>query len=331
MSLIHENRYRTRMCADVSDEDIGREIIVSGWVASHRDHGGLIFIDLRDRGGIAQVVVDPQRSPEAHKKAEQVRAEYVVRVAGKVTARPPGRENPALKTGWLELEATELDILSTSPPLPFPIEDGIKTGEDTRLEYRYLDLRRPEMTRMLMLRHKFLAATRRSLDEMDFCEVETPLLGKSTPEGARDYLVPSRLNPGAFYALPQSPQLYKQLLMVAGLDRYYQVAKCLRDEDSRGDRQPEFTQIDIEMSFPEVDDVFLVTERMLKEAFAAAGVEIATPFPRLAHSHVMEKYGSDKPDMRYGLELADVSDTARRTGARIFAEALDAGGRVKAL
>jgi aspartyl-tRNA synthetase len=333
MSVVRENTFRTMMCAEVTEKDISREVVLSGWAASYRDHGGLIFIDLRDRTGIVQVVIDPKRAPEAHKIAEKIRAEFVLRVNGRVASRPPGGENPKLKTGWLEIEASSLEILNTCPPIPFAIEDGIGTSEDTRLQYRYLDLRRPEMTRMLLTRHKFVAAVRSSLDKLGFCEVETPFLGKSTPEGARDYLVPARLSPGMFYALPQSPQLYKQLLMVGGLDRYYQIARCMRDEDLRKDRQPEFTQIDIEMSFPEMDDIFLVTEQTMQAAFAAVGIEIQLPFERVTHKYITETFGSDKADMRYGLPLVDVSDIARKSGANIFSDALklDKKGRIKAL
>ena len=331
MPLFRENRFRTVMCGEVTEEEVGHSARACGWVASRRDHGGLIFIDLRDRSGVLQVVADPRRSPQAHRVAEELRDEYVVRVQGRIVSRPPGRENPRLPTGTVELEAEDIEILSTSPPPPFPIEDGIPTAEEVRLRYRYLDLRRPEMQRALALRHHFLAAVRRCLDRHGFFEVETPFLGKSTPEGARDYLVPSRLNPGSFYALPQSPQLYKQLLMIAGVDRYYQIARCMRDEDSRKDRQPEFTQIDLEMSFVEADDVFAVCEEMLREGFAACGIEIEVPFPRLTYAEAVDRYGTDKPDLRYRLELAEVSDIAGATGFRVFRSALEAGGIVKAL
>ncbi|MBN1809194.1 MAG: aspartate--tRNA ligase [Planctomycetes bacterium] len=331
MGIVRENSYRSMMCREVSEDDIGRPVVLSGWVASFRDHGGLVFVDLRDRSGVVQLVFDPERNPGAHKTAGEVRSEFVVRAAGRVAARPPGRENPSLQTGWVEVEVESLDILSTCPGLPFAIEDGIATGEEVRLRYRYLDLRRPEMSRILATRHSFIAGARDSLNRMEFLEIETPFLGKSTPEGARDYLVPSRTNPGMFYALPQSPQIYKQLLMVAGLDRYYQVARCLRDEDLRRERQPEFTQIDIEMSFVEQDDIFLMTETMLKDAFGAVGIEIDVPFPRTTYADVMERYGSDKPDLRYGLELVDIADVAAGTGSTIFQGALDKGGRVKAL
>ena len=331
MPLLRENRFRSVMCGEVGEEQVNTEVRASGWVASRRDHGGLVFLDLRDRSGVLQVVIDPARSSEAHEVVQRIRDEFVVHAEGRIVSRPPGRENPKLPTGTVELEAETLEILAASPPVAFPIEDGIPTAEDVRLKYRYLDLRRPEMLEMLRVRHEFIAAVRSSLNRQGFYEVETPFLGKSTPEGARDYLVPSRLSPGSFYALPQSPQLYKQLLMVAGADRYYQIARCMRDEDSRKDRQPEFTQIDIEMSFAEMDDVFVLCEGMLKSAFSACGVEMETPFPRLTYSEVMAKYGSDKPDLRFGLELADVSDIAAETEFRVFKGALEAGGIVKAL
>lgn len=331
MPPLRISRYRTHMCGEVSEADIGSHVKVAGWVAARRDHGGLIFIDLRDRSGLLQIVIDPAESAQAHQTAERVRDEYVVQAEGRVARRPPGRENPRIPTGSIELEASALAVLSSSPPLPFAIEDGIDTAEEVRLRYRYLDLRRPEALRTLALRHRFTAAVRDNLNRRGFWEIETPFLGKSTPEGARDYLVPSRLSPGCFYALPQSPQLYKQLLMIAGADRYYQIARCMRDEDSRKDRQPEFTQIDIEMSFAEMDDVFALVEEMVSDALGTCGVKVEPPFPRLSYQHVMDKYGSDKPDLRYELALSDVSDLAAASDFRVFRAALDAGGVVKVI
>jgi aspartyl-tRNA synthetase len=303
-----------------------------GWVNRRRDLGGLVFIDLRDRAGIIQVVFNPEFSPQAHEKASALRNEYVIAVKGKVSERPKGTENPELKTGQLEVRVNELYILSESNPPPFPIDEDGEVAENLRLRYRYLDLRRPRMQRNLILRHRAAGCVRAYLHSHGFLEIETPFLTKSTPEGARDYLVPSRVNPGQFYALPQSPQLFKQLLMISGFDRYFQIVKCFRDEDLRADRQPEFTQIDIEMSFIDREDIYRTMEGMMKVLFRETlGLEMATPFPRLTYEESMSRYGVDNPDVRFGLEMSDVSAALRNTEFKVFAETLQRGGMVKAL
>jgi aspartyl-tRNA synthetase len=299
-------------------------------VAHDRDHGGVLFVDLRDREGSAQVVFHPQEQPEAHAAASRLRAESVVRVTGEVRARPQGTVNPALPTGEVEVAARDLEVLSEAEPPPFPIEDRITADEALRLRHRYLDIRRPEMSRRLLLRHQAFASIRRFFDERGFVEVETPMLTRSTPEGARDFLVPSRLSPGTFYALPQSPQLFKQILMVAGLDRYYQIVRCFRDEDLRADRQPEFTQLDVELSFVEEEDVQSLIEDLFVRVWREIlDVELRPPFARLPYAEAMRRYGSDKPDLRYGMELSDVTETFRGTGFRAFAGAIEKGGVVK--
>jgi len=308
---------RTVYCAQLSEKDVGKEVRLAGWANSYRDHGGVIFIDLRDKSGIVQLVCDPADSPEAHKVAERVRDEYVLLAKGKVRLRGEGLENPRLKTGKIEVVVDELVIENESAPTPFVIGDS-NVGEEIRLKYRYLDLRTQKAYETFKIRSKAAIAARKYLDEHGFLEVETPILTKSTPEGARDYLVPSRLYPGEFYALPQSPQLFKQLLMVAGFDRYFQIAKCFRDEDLRADRQPEFTQIDVEMSFCKEDDVMEVAEGLIKAIFAEAGIEVKTPIRRMPYKEAMEKYGSDKPDLRYGLELVDVIDIFENTELKVF-------------
>ncbi|WP_457562878.1 aspartate--tRNA ligase, partial [Caminibacter pacificus] len=290
-----------------------------GWVNSYRDHGGVIFIDLRDRSGIIQIVADPADSKKAHEVAEQVKDEYVIKVKGKVRLRGEGLENPKLKTGKIEVVADEIVIENKSEVLPFQIGDK-SVNEELRLKYRYLDLRDPDMLETFILRSKVVKAIRDYFDKEGFIDVETPVLTKSTPEGARDYLVPSRIHPGEFYALPQSPQLFKQILMVAGFDKYYQIAKCFRDEDLRADRQPEFTQVDVEMSFVEQDDVIKTIEGMVKEAFAVAGIDVKTPIKRISYHDAMEKYGSDKPDLRYDLAMVDVIDEFVDSNNEIFAE-----------
>jgi aspartyl-tRNA synthetase len=321
---------RTHRCGELRAEHIGSDIALCGWVATERDHGGVLFIDLRDREGIVQVVFHPEEQPEAHAAASKLKNESVVRVTGRVRARPEGTVNRDLPTGEVEVAAAAVEVLTEAETPPFPVEDRIQAAEDLRLRYRYLDLRRPEMTAALRLRHRAFAAIRRFFDRHGFIEVETPMMTRSTPEGARDFLVPSRLQPGEFYALPQSPQLFKQILMVAGFDRYYQVVRCFRDEDLRADRQPEFTQLDVEMSFVEEPDVQSLIEEMLAEVWRdAVGVELAVPFPRLPYAEAMRRYGSDKPDLRYELELADVSNRFRGTDFRAFAGALEAGGVVK--
>ncbi len=323
---------RTCYCGDVGPERIGQEVTLMGWVNRRRDLGGLVFIDLRDRAGIIQVVFNPEFSPQAHEKASALRNEYVIAVKGKVSERPKGTENPELKTGQLEVRVNELFILSESNPPPFPIDEDGEVAENLRLRYRYLDLRRPKMQRNLILRHRAAGCVRDYLHSQGFLEIETPFLTKSTPEGARDYLVPSRVNPGQFYALPQSPQLFKQLLMISGFDRYFQIVKCFRDEDLRADRQPEFTQIDIEMSFIDREDIYRTMEGMMKVLFRETlGLELATPFPRLSYEESISRYGVDNPDVRFGLEMSDVSGALRNTEFKVFAETLQRGGMVKAL
>lgn len=323
---------RDKYCGEVSEGDIGSAMTLAGWVFRRRDHGGLIFIDLRDRSGICQVVFSPDVDATVHEEAHDIRAEYVIAVRGEVRKRPEGTENPAMPTGTVELYVSGLEILNPAAPLPFNMEEAAEAGEALRLRHRYLDLRRPELQKNMILRHRVTKLMRDYLDGKGFLEVETPMLTKSTPEGARDYLVPSRLNPGHFYALPQSPQLFKQILMVAGLDRYFQVVKCFRDEDLRADRQPEFTQIDLEMSFVGREDILRLVEDLMKELFKRVlEVEIETPFPRLTYRESMERFGNDKPDMRFGLELKDMADLAAEGGFKVFLDALQKGGLVKAV
>ncbi len=311
--------------------DEGSEVTVMGWVNARRDHGGVIFVDLRDRSGILQVVFNPERSAAAHAVAEDARGEFVIAVRGVVARRSPETVNPNLPTGEIEVMAKEGCILNRARPLPFAIDDGDGVAESTRLKFRYLDLRRPAMQQNLMLRHRVAKTIRDYLDREGFLEVETPVLGRSTPEGARDYLVPSRVTPGAFYALPQSPQLYKQLLMISGFDRYFQIVRCFRDEDLRADRQPEFTQMDLEMSFVRADDVLGVMEGVLVAVFALRGIEVPRPIPRLSYAEAVGRFGTDRPDMRFGLELVDVSDLMRTAEFKVFREVVDGGGIVKAL
>ncbi|MEW6753502.1 MAG: aspartate--tRNA ligase [Candidatus Latescibacterota bacterium] len=320
---------RSHDCGELDRAHIGQRVTLMGWVARRRDHGGVIFIDLRDRAGITQVVYNPQRSPQAHHRAEGLRSEYVIAVEGEVEARPEGMVNPRLKTGAIEVNCHSLRILNEAAPPPFAIDEATEITEEVRLRYRYLDLRRPRMQRNLFLRHRAYQVTRRTLDRLGFIEVETPCLTKSTPEGARDYLVPSRVYPGQFYALPQSPQTYKQLLMVAGFERYFQIVKCFRDEDLRADRQPEFTQIDIEMSFVREQDVMEVAEQVTRAFFAELGqTELPDPFPRMTYAHAMARYGTDKPDLRFALEIEDVTEAARASQFRVFHGVIEAGGRI---
>jgi aspartyl-tRNA synthetase len=321
---------RTHRCGELRAAHAGQEVVLSGWVARQRDHGGVLFLDLRDRDGLVQVVFHPEEAAEAHRKAERLRTESVVWVQGEVRPRPEGTVNPNLPTGEVEVAARAIEVLSEAEPTPFPIEDGIQAEEPLRLRYRYLDVRRPEMNERLRLRHRAFASIRGFFDEHGFVEVETPMLTRSTPEGARDFLVPSRLQPGTFYALPQSPQLFKQILMVAGVDRYYQIVRCFRDEDLRADRQPEFTQLDVEMAFVDEAAVQSLIEEMLAHVWRdVLDVVVKTPFPRLPYAEAMDRFGSDKPDLRYGMELADLSQAFGATRFQAFARVLEGGGVVK--
>ena len=328
MSNLKRNHY----CGTLAKGDNEKEVVLCGWVAKRRDHGGLIFIDLRDRSGIVQVVVDPDHAGEDFAKAEAIRSEYVIKVHGVVRLRSEETINPNLATGEVEVVAKELEVLNSAKTPPFYIQDGIDVDENLRLKYRYLDLRRPEMQRNLMLRHKVTKLMRDYMDNHDFCEIETPMLTKSTPEGARDYLVPSRVNPGKFYALPQSPQIFKQLLMVAGMERYFQIVRCFRDEDLRADRQPEFTQLDIEMSFVDADDIMDMTEGLIRHVFKGAlGVELPEKFQRMTWDEAMDKYGSDKPDLRFGMELINMTEAVKGSEFKVFNDIIDKGGIVKAI
>ena len=322
----------TATCGELRKSDVGREVVLTGWAWHNRDHGGLIFCDLRDREGYTQVVVDPDCvSEEEFHIAEHLGREYVLRISGRVRARGEGAENPNMVTGEIEVLATSVKVLNTSVTPPFSIEDGIETDETTRMKWRYLDLRRPEMYANLLLRHKVAQAMRQALNERGFIEVETPILANSTPEGARDYLVPSRPNPGKFYALPQSPQQFKQMLMVGGIERYYQIARCFRDEDLRADRQPEFTQVDIEMSFVEETDVMDLMEGVFKEVLSAAGVEHEFPLQRMPWKEAMDRFGCDRPDVRFGMELVDLTDLIKDCNFKVFTGAAANGGVVKCI
>ena len=323
--------YRTHDCNSLRQIDIGKDATLAGWVHVSRDHGGVIFIDLRDREGLTQVVFRPEENAALAKEAHGLRSEDVIQVSGKVAARVPGTENPKLATGDIELIPMQLKILNRADDLPFPIDAEIH-NEDLRLTYRYYDLRRPELSRNLRIRHRAAKATRDFLDSQGYLEIETPILSKSTPEGARDFLVPSRLMPGKFYALPQAPQQYKQLLQVAGVEKYFQIAKCFRDEDLRADRQPEFTQIDIEGSFVTPDDIFKLTEGMLAAIFkATCNIDVKTPFDRMTYREAVGRFGSDKPDRRFGMELVDLRDDFRASSFKVFRGAIDSGGVVKAI
>lgn len=328
-----EVHYRTHTCNELTVKDVDKAVMLAGWVNRRRDHGGLIFLDLRDRYGMTQVVCNPERSPEAHRIASELRSEYVVQVRGHVVRRLPGTENPQLHTGAIEVAAEEILLLNPARTTPFPISDTVQVDEALRLKYRYLDLRRPGMRDNVLIRHRVVKFIRDYLDEREFVEVETPLLMKSTPEGARDYLVPSRLYAGEFYALPQSPQQLKQLLMVAGLDRYFQIARCFRDEDQRADRQPEFTQLDLEMSFVSEDDVMALMEDLLISIIEKTTKKTIKqrPFPRLSYEHVMDRYGTDHPDLRFELPLVEISDLAAAGTFGVFKSALSAGGMVKGI
>lgn len=326
--------YRTHTCGELNTDNVGQQVALAGWVNRRRDHGGLIFLDIRDRYGITQVICDPERSPEAHRAASELRSEYVVRVEGEVVRRLPGTENPNLATGAIEVQASRIEVLNPSRTTPFPISnESSQVDESLRLKYRYLDLRRPKMRDNIILRHRIVKAMRDYLDDRDFLEIETPILMKSTPEGARDYLVPSRLYDGEFYALPQSPQQLKQLLMVAGLDRYFQIARCFRDEDQRSDRQPEFTQLDLEMSFVSEEDVMSLIEGLLLSLVDKLSHKRVKqqPFPRLSYKDVMDRYGTDHPDLRFELPLVEISDLAAAGNFGVFRNALAADGVVKGI
>ncbi|HEX5443344.1 MAG TPA: aspartate--tRNA ligase, partial [Pirellulales bacterium] len=324
---------RSHTCGELRSEDAGGQATLCGWVDSYRDHGGgLLFVDLRDRYGKTQVVFNPESGPRVQELAKTLRSEFVIAVRGTVARRPEGTANRELPTGEIELRANHLEVLNACATPPFQPGAMELPGEDLRLKYRYLDLRRPDMQRTLVLRHRMIKAMRDYFDEHDFLEVETPMLGRSTPEGARDYLVPSRVHPGSFYALPQSPQLYKQILMVAGYDRYVQVARCFRDEDLRADRQPEFTQLDLEMSFVNADDVMGIIDGLVARlAKQVLGLEVALPLPRMTYDEAMERYGHDAPDLRFGMELIDVTDLAREAEFRVFREAAEGGLRVRGI
>ena len=323
---------RTHSCGALTAADAGTEVILCGWVSRQRDHGGLIFIDLRDRSGTVQLVFSPEINQAALLKADGVRTEYVLSVRGAVRLRSPETVNPAMETGAIEVCGEEVRILNPAKTPPFYIQDNVDVDETVRLKYRYLDLRRPEMQHNLILRHRVAKTMRDFFDSRDFIEVETPMLTKSTPEGARDYLVPSRVNPGKFYALPQSPQIFKQILMVAGYERYFQIVRCFRDEDLRADRQPEFTQLDVEMSFVERDDVLAIMEKMIAEVFKVAiGAELSLPMRRLSYDEAMQKYGSDKPDLRFDMEIFDLSEAMQGSDFKVFESVLAAGGKIKGI
>ena len=323
---------RTHTCNDLGPDFLDRETILMGWVLRRRDHGGVIFIDLRDRWGITQIVFNPEINEAVHAKAHQLRSEWVIAVRGTVARRPAAMENHKLKTGAIEVLVHELRILNTSETPPFPLDEDIEVSDTLRLQYRYLDLRRPEIANNLVLRHQALQTVRSYLNDNSFLEIETPMLTRSTPEGARDYLVPSRVNAGKFYALPQSPQLFKQILMVAGMDRYYQIVKCFRDEDLRADRQPEFTQIDMELSFITEAEIITLVEGMIKNLFKAVrGIELQPPFAQMTYDEAMRRYGTDRPDTRFGLELVDLTETLRGCGFKVFQSAIEKGGVVKAI
>ncbi len=331
MSQFISKDKRTHYCGSLSESDDGKEVVLMGWVHRRRDHGGVIFVDLRDREGIVQIVFNPEAGETVHGEAHKIRSEYVLAVKGKVRKRPEGMSNPELKTGQVEVLISDLEILNDSKTPPFSFDDE-DISENIRLKYRYLDLRRPAIQKNLFLRSRLAAATRRYFEENGFIEVETPFLTKSTPEGARDYLVPSRINKGTFYALPQSPQIFKQLLMVSGFDRYYQIVKCFRDEDLRADRQPEFTQIDVEMSFVTEEDIMQMMEGLMASIFKAClGKELALPLPRLTYADAISRYGKDNPDVRFGLEIRDITDIVRNSGFKLFAEVAAQGGVIKAI
>ena len=332
MSDILGDWKRTHYCGELRKEDIGKEVCMMGWVHRRRDHGGLIFIDLRDRTGIGQLALDPDRDPEAHAKAEVVRNEFVVAAFGKVSPRPEGTVNPKMATGEVEVEISEIRILNPAKTPPFMLDEFSEVAENLRLKYRYLDLRRVGIQQNLIMRHKVAQTVRNYLTEKDFLEIETPMLTKSTPEGARDYLVPSRVNLGNFYALPQSPQLFKQLLMVSGFDRYFQIVRCFRDEDLRADRQPEFTQIDCELSFVDRDDIMSIMEGMIETVFKkTVDADITVPIPRMTYAEALDRYGVDNPDLRFDMELINITELVKGCGFKVFASVAESGGLVKAI
>ncbi|MDY0383573.1 aspartate--tRNA ligase [Trichlorobacter sp.] len=326
------NWKRSDYCGQLTAKDIGREVVLMGWALRRRDHGGLIFIDLRDREGIAQVVFDPEVNAAAHQVAEGVRSEFVLAVKGTVIPRPEGTVNPNMKTGEVEIQVGECKLLNRSKPLPFMLDEHSEVNENIRLKYRYLDMRRPQLQQNLILRHQVAQVTRQYLTENGFLELETPFLTKSTPEGARDFLVPSRINQGQFYALPQSPQIFKQILMISGFDRYFQIVRCFRDEDLRADRQPEFTQIDCEMSFIDREDIITVMEGLMARVFKEAkGVDVQLPVQRMTYQEAIRRFGVDNPDLRFGLELVDLTDIVKGSGFKVFAEVAAGGGIIKGI
>ncbi len=322
---------RTHYAGKLADADVGQQVVVAGWVNVRRDLGGLVFVDLRDASGQVQLVADPNRNKEVHEKLTQVKSEYVIIAKGPLSRRPEGSANSQSATGAFEIYPQQVAVLNTARTLPFPLDEAVKVDEALRLKHRFLDLRRPEMQRNLVLRHRITQAIRRYLDGRGFIEVETPILTKATPEGARDFLVPSRLNSGSVYALPQSPQLFKQTLMISGVDRYYQIARCFRDEDLRADRQPEFTQVDLEISFTNEEEVMGVTEGALQAAFHEVDLNIPTPFPRMTYAEAMARFGNDKPDTRFGMELKDLTQAARSCNFKVFRSVAEAGGELKCI
>ncbi|MEA1940270.1 MAG: aspartate--tRNA ligase [Candidatus Caldatribacteriota bacterium] len=323
---------KTHSCGELRKEDIDKEVILMGWSQSRRDHGGLIFVDLRDREGISQIVFDPEESVEVHQKAHDIKNEYIIAVKGKVIPRLPGAKNPNMPTGDIEIKATEIKILNTSKSLPFNIDDRVEVGDNLRLKFRYLDLRRKKMQKNIILRHNICMEIRKYLDSKGFLDIETPFLTKSTPEGARDYIVPSRVNPGEFYALPQSPQLFKQLLMISGFERYFQIVRCFRDEDLRADRAPEFTQLDMEMSFIDREEIFDLIEKMFSNLFKKIfDIEIKAPFKKMDFKEAMSKYGSDKPDLRFGMELIDLTELFHETSFKVFQNIIESKGKICAI
>ena len=323
---------RSHSCNDLAVDNVGEVVTLMGWVLRRRDHGGVIFIDLRDRWGITQVVFNPEIHADVHTKAHQLRSEWVIAVQGRVERRPPAMENSNLKTGAIEVLVDTLRVLNSSLTPPFPLDEEVEVSENLRLKYRYIDLRRPSMAANLIMRHRASQSVRAYLDQKNFLEIETPVLTRSTPEGARDYLVPSRVNPGKFYALPQSPQLFKQLLMVSGLDRYYQIVRCFRDEDLRADRQPEFTQIDMELSFIEEEDIYEIIEGMMLKLFKdVLNIELSAPFARMNYDEALARFGTDRPDTRFGLELVDLTETVRDCSFNVFQTVVKKGGLVKSI